>query len=270
MLTSRRVALLLCAAFICAPSVAHAWSQSVHQEVLARTIDTLPSGLKSFYKAHKAELPSLAPDSEPAEESADERFMIDLFEPFPFDNVPYTEAGIKAKYPEQAARAGRLPWLIQECYLRLVQAFRGGDKEKILAESDTMARLAANLRNPLALSQNFDGDKTRQGGLWARFTARLPEANEGRIKWRLDDAHLIEVPKEHSFAVLRSVYVWLDNLLYLDELAKRGNNTYSESFYEQFGLRAGEILGMMLSAAVGDAGSYWYTAWSEAGRPALK
>lgn len=257
-------------AVLALPGHAWAWSQGIHQEILARAIDTLPSGLKPFYKSHKIELPSLAPDATPTEDGTDERFLIDTLAPYPFDDVPSTEASFKTAHPDDAAKVGRLPWLVQESYARLVAAFRSGDKTKILEESDTIARLASNLRNPLALSGNFDGEKTAQGGLWARFTARLPEAMDNKIKWRLDDAHLIDAPKEHSFAVVRSVYIWLDNILYADELAKRGNTGYSESYYEQFGVRAGDILGMMLSHAAGDAGSYWYTAWTEAGRPALK
>lgn len=268
----RTVLRLLCAVVWVAGSSrsADAWGRGVHDEIVARAIETLPSGLKPFYKSHKMELPSLSPDAAPAEEETDERFLIDTLGPFPFDDVPTTEAALKARSPEAAQKAGRLPWLIQESYDRLLAAFRSADKTKILEESDRLARLAANVRNPLALSANFDGEKTRQSGLWTRFTVRLPEAMEGRIRFRSDDAHLIEAPKEHPFAVMRATYVWLDNLLYMDALAKRGSATYTEAYYEAFGLRAGELLGTLLSQAVGDVGSYWYTAWTAAGRPSLR
>ncbi len=272
LLTIARVGCLLLAGgfFFSSPRPVQAWGQGVHDEVVSRAVDTLPAGLKPFYKNHKLEIPSLSPDATPREEGVESRFLIDTLGTFPFDDVPSSEPALRARSAEAAVKAGRLPWLIQESYSRLVEAFRSGDKLRILTESDALARHAADLRNPLALSANFDGDKTGQPGLWARFAVRLPQALEGDIRFRVDDAHLIETPKEHPFAVARATYIWLDNLLYLDDLAKRGNPTYNESYYQAFGERAGELLGRLLSLATSDVGSYWYSAWTEAGRPALK
>ena len=65
-------------------------------------------------------------------------------------------------------------------------------------------------------------------------------------------------------------YVWLDNLLYLDQLARRGKAGYGEIYFEAFEQRAGPDPAAAVSAAAEDAGSYWYTAWTVAGRPDLK
>ena len=45
---------------------------------------------------------------------------------------------------------------------------------------------------------------------------------------------------------------------------------YTELYYEAFEQRARGILRDRLSRAAGDVGSYWYTAWTAAGRPDLK
>ena len=45
---------------------------------------------------------------------------------------------------------------------------------------------------------------------------------------------------------------------------------YGEIFFESFEARGGRNLGDRLSRAAQDAGSFWYTAWTAAGRPALK
>lgn len=266
----RLAAVVLSGSCALSPSAARAWSTPIHVDITSRAVDTLPSGLKAFYKVHKLELPSLAPDATSVDEGADQRFKVDAFQPFPFTDLPRSESALKARYPEAAGTAGRLPWLIQESYERLVAAFKSGDKAKILEESDAIARLAADLRNPLALTTNFDGEKTGQNGVWARFSSRLPEALEGKLKLHPDDAHLIDDTKEHSFAVMRGTYVWIDNILYAEDLAQRGRSGYGESYYEALGLRAKETLESLLSLAVSDVGSYWYTAWTAAGRPVLK
>jgi hypothetical protein len=269
LLPARRFAPLLALGLLF-PSSARAWSPTVHQDVTAKAIDTLPKPLKAFYEAHRLEIPSLAPDAEPAAEGLDRRFAVDRVRPFPFTDLPHTEAAFKEAFGEGGKDVGRLPWLILESHQRLIEAFKSGDKARILGESDTLAQLVADLHNPLALTDNADGQKTEQHGLWIRFTTKLPEAMHSKLKLGPDAAHLLEDPRTFVFSVLNGTYVWLDNLLYEEELSKRGKAGYTEIYFDDLGARVGPILRARLSEAAGRAGSFWYTAWTSAGRPELK
>jgi len=192
--------------------------------------------------------------------------------PFPFLELPHAEPALKERYAEAGDKAGRLPWLIGESYARLVLAFRAKDKARILAESDVLAALVTDLHNPLALTDNADGQKTGQHGLWTRFSVRLPGVAQrmNRLKLEPDAAHFLDRPGEHVFSMLNATYVWLDNVLYEEDLAHRGQSDYGDIYYEDLVGREGPILRERLSRAAGNAGSYWYTAWTEAGRPELK
>jgi hypothetical protein len=256
-------------ALLTAAGPAGAWGPTVHQAVTLRAIDTLPKALKPFYRDHRLEMPSLAPDAAPPEEGQERRFAVDRFLPFPFTDLPHKESEMKDRFGENAAAAGRLPWLIHQSYERLVEAFKSKDKARILAESDTLAGLVADLHHPLALTDNADGQKTAQHGLWVRFTLKFPDSLPKGLGLDPDAAHLLDDPKGYVFSMINGTYVWLDNLLYQEELAKRGQSGYGEIYYEAMGQRAGSLLRARLSQATGDVGSYWYTAWSAAGRPAL-
>lgn len=261
-------ALLPTALLLLAASSGWAFGPAAHQVVTHRAIDTLPKGLKPFYKNHRLEIPSLSLDAEVKDEGPERRFPVDRLLPFPFTELPRTESALKARHGD-ALGPGRLPWLIQESYERLLAAFRARDKEKILGESDTLAALVTDLRNPLALADNADGQKTGQHGLFVRFSVRLPEAMGPRLKLEPDAARFLDEPKEYVFSMVTATYVWLDNLLYEEELARRGKSGYTELYYESLELRAGPLLTQALSNAAQDAASYWYTAWTQAGRPAL-
>ena len=263
------VAAWTCLGVVCAAGRAQAWGPSVHQEVASEAIDTLPKGLKSFYKDHRLELPSLSVEPDIPEEGRERRFAADKLMPFPFWDIPRDESQLKEKFP-QATDVGRLPWLIDEGYGRLVEAFKSGDKVRILGESDNLAGLVADLHNPLALTDNADGQKTEQHGLWVRFGTRLPEAMDRRLKLKADAAHLLDDPQGYVLSMIHMTYVWADNVLYSDELARRGKSGYTEIYYEAAEQRLGPILRERLSQAAGDVGSYWYTAWTAAGRPELK
>ena len=252
------------------PETAWAWGPAAQQTVVARAIDTLPKGMKAFYKNHRLEMPSLALEPSFPEDSPERRFAIDRLMPWPFADAPHTEKEMKARYGDQATAIGRLPWLIQDSYAQLVAAFKSGDKVKILTESDVLALFVAEVHNPLALTDNADGQKTGQHGLWIRSSVKLVEAMKDHLKVEPDAARYLDEPDEYVFSMIEASYVWLDNLLYADLLARKGKAGYGEIFFEAFEMRAGRNIADRLSRASEDAGSYWYTAWTAAGRPELK
>jgi hypothetical protein len=263
-------ALVLATAGVLVTVPARALRLMAEQVVLLQAIETLPKQLKPFYKEHRLEMPSLSPEAAAPERGPERRFAVDRLMPFPFTDLPRTEPEMKKRFGDQGAEIGRLPWLIQESYARLVEAFKGRDKARILEESDVLASLVAEIHNPLALSDNADGQKTGQHGLWLRFSQKLAEAMERKLDLNPGAAVYLDDPKEYVFSMLNATYVWLDNVLYLEELAKRGKGGYTEAYYEDLQRRAGPVLRERLSRAAEDAGSYWYTAWTAAGRPELK
>jgi hypothetical protein len=241
-----------------------------HQVTVSAAIDTLPRPLKAFYKAHRMEMPSLALEPEFPVRGQERRFMVDRLLPFPFRDLPRTEAELNAKFGDKAEGIGRLPWLVQESYARLLDAMKAGDKDKILAESDVLGGLVVDLHSALNLTENFDGQKTGQHGLWVRLVEKLPQALGRDLKVAPDAANYLDTPREYVFSIMQGTYVWLDNTLYLEELARRGKAGYGDPYFEDLARKVGPILKERLSRAAEDTGSFWYTAWSVAGRPDLK
>ena len=93
---------------------------------------------------------------------------------------------------------------------------------------------------------------------------------EGRLKINPEAARLLENPRDYVFGSMLRSHIWVDNILYADSLAYRGKSSYGGPYFEALVLRAGRLLDETLSTAVTDAGSFWYTAWTTAGRPELK
>jgi hypothetical protein len=246
-----------------------AWGPVAQQAVTNKALDALPKGIKEFYKAHRQELPSLALEPTFPEDGPDRRFAVDRLLPYPFSELPHTEKGLRERYAD-AADIGRLPWLLQESYARLVEAFKAKDKVRILEESDALAGFVAQMHNPLALTDNADGQKSDQHGLYLRFSVKFPEAVAPKLKVSPDGAVYLDEPREYVFSILNATYVWVDNLLYLDELSRRGKSGYGEIYFEDLASRATDFLSMHLTLAANDTASYWYTAWTAAQRPELK
>jgi hypothetical protein len=241
-----------------------------HQVTVSAAIESLPKQLRGFYKAHRMEMPSLALEPEFPVRGPERRFLVDRLLPFPFRELPRTETEIKARFGEKADGLGRLPWLIHESYTRLLEAMKASDREKVLAESDVLGGLVVDVHSPLNLTDNYDGQKTGQHGLWVRLVEKLPQAMGKELRVSADAANYLDNPKEYVFSMMLGTYVWLDNTLYLEELARRGKSGYGDPYFEDLARRVGPILRERLARAAEDTGSYWYTAWTVAGRPELK
>ena len=250
---------------------AQAFGPVGQQVVVSKAMQVVPKDLRGFYKDHRLLLPSLSPDSTFGERTPERRFEVDRLLPFPFLDLPRTEAGLKAQFGEDVSeRVGRLPWLIQESYARLVEAFQSGERTRILEESDVLAGLVLELHNPLSLTENSDGQKTLQHGLRARFSVRSLEAMQNRLKLNPDAANYLDDPRGFVFSMINATYVWLDNVIYQEELARRGKAGYTETYYEDMERRVWPIQRQLLNHAAEAVGSYWYTAWVAAAKPELK
>jgi hypothetical protein len=84
-----------------------------------------------------------------------------------------------------------------------------------------------------------------------------------------NEAVFIHDPTDHAFELCLTSHSWLENVLLADRRAHEGLSAYSQEYYDRFYSLAGAILVRQLSDAATDVGSYWLTAWINAGRPQL-
>ena len=84
-----------------------------------------------------------------------------------------------------------------------------------------------------------------------------------------NDAVFIRDPTDHAFEMAMGAHSWLENVLLADSRAHAGLTAYDDEYYDRFYTQAGAVLIRQLSDASTDLGSYWLTAWINAGRPQL-
>jgi hypothetical protein len=61
----------------------------------------------------------------------------------------------------------------------------------------------------------------------------------------------------------------VESILIDDRRAKLGQNSYNDEYYDRFYNLAAATLIRQLSEASTDVGSYWLTAWINAGKPSF-
>ena len=197
-------------------------------------------------------------------------FEVDALEPFPFVDLPLSRDAAVEKYgAEKIEEVGDLPWRLLETYAKLEQAFRDMDLEAIDRHSAEIVLYVNDLHQPLNVSKYGDGALTEQDGFRARFDSRLLEMHGDDL--RVDDtaAIYLDAPERYVISILVRSFVWMDNLLLFDYLSNQGTSSYDRFYYDGLWLRSKEIIEGRLTDASKDIASYWYTAWTKAGKPKL-
>jgi hypothetical protein len=266
------------------PAPAFAWGAAAHREIMRRAIDLLPPDIKPFFAANADEVVLRVNDPDlwrVVGWEDDPNHFIDFGAPefgaFPFSALPRDYGGALEKFGAAALkRLGLLPWREQEEAGNLRRAMEGIEKNQPFAIGNTVlfASVAAHYiqdaHQPLHVSNNFDGQLTRQNGVHARFETALFERFQSRIALHPAAPKPIANIRDAMFEIMLASFQQVDGLLAADKAAIAGKDAYDDEYFEKFFTAVKPMLEKQLSSAVTATASMIVGAWQEAGRPTLK
>lgn len=257
------------------PSSASAWGSSANKLIANRAIDTLPPDIREFFENNRSFVlqhvsdPAAAARKNPLERK-NEFLYLEKYGRFPFEALPRDYKAAVAKYGKVKLEAnGLLPWQVGVYSEKLTNAMREGKWEDAKLYAAILASYVAASHDPFNTTDNADGRLTGQAGVNDRFGATLIDRYASFFPMRPNDAMFISDPTDHAFEACLSAHSWLETVLLADRNARRGLNSYTDEYYDRFYNQAAAILIRQLSDAATDVGSFWYTAWKNAGQPQL-
>jgi hypothetical protein len=252
-----------------------AWGPTAHDIVNTWAIQTLPSEMRGFFEANRQFLVEHANDPDmwirkDRYERKRHYIYMDKYGMFPFLGLPHSFKQAVEKYGSgRVNRDGVLPWQVGEYSLRLTTAFKSRNWEQAKLEAAVLAHYVAEARDPLHVTQNFDGQLSGQPGLADRFEIHLLDRYSKFFILHPEDAAKIDDPTEYAFQTCLEAYSWLDSIILADLRARQNLPDYTDEYFDRFYSQVGEGVMRAINGAAHDAGSYWYTAWLNAGKPAL-
>ncbi len=176
-----------------------------------------------------------------------------------------------AKFSKAKLEAsGVLPWQIGVYSQKLTAAMRNHDWEEARLDAATLAAYVAQAHDPFHTTENFDGHLSEPDG--SGFQIRV---ESGRPVFHVfpDAAQRREffcaTPPTMRLTHCMSAHASLESILLADRRAREGLSDFTDDYYDRFYNLTGAILIRQLSDAASDVGSYWLTAWINAGRPQL-
>ncbi len=270
------VGMLVCLVFFCSfPQDSLAWGKNGQKLVLNKAIDTLPPEIQFFFENSRAQLLQHVVDPfDAAQKSIVERrnhyIYFEKYGRFPFDALPREYKAALAKFGKSKLDAnGLLPWQIGLYSQKLTEAMRAGKWDEARLDAAILANFVSESHDPFNTTDNADGHLSGQLGINERFGTTLIDRYSAFFPMRPNDAAFISDPTDHAFDVCLSSHSWLEAILYADLKARHTELSYTDDYYDRFYNQAAAILIRQLSNAAADVGSYWLTAWQNAGRPQL-
>lgn len=267
------------------------WGFFAHKKINRLAVFTLPSGMIKFYKNNIYYLTEHAVDPDKrryadSAEAARHYLDADHYGHAPFDSIPERWQDAADKFSEDTLKAyGIIPWQIQRTYYSLVKAFENRDSSKILKYSADLGHYISDAHVPLHTTENYNGQLTNQVGIHGFWESRLPELYSKDYDFFVGKAQYIENPLKESWKILKNTYSYKDSVLIIEaRLSKKFPSDRKFSFSERNGIVVKEyseaysnayhqaLNGMVerqMRASIIKVGSFWYSAWVDAGQPAL-
>ncbi|MGB8476254.1 MAG: hypothetical protein WCE61_19400 [Candidatus Acidiferrum sp.] len=271
------ILLAVAALVLLLPRFAAAWGRNASKLIVNQAIDTLPADVRAFFDAGRGILLQHVTDplddlvKTPAEKRNNHLYL-DKYGHFPFDSLPRDYKAALSKYGKSKLQSnGVLPWQIGVYSQKLTEDMKSGHWGEARLDAAILAYYVSDAHDPFSTTENFDGKLTEQRGVNERFGTALVDRYSSFFPMRPNDAAFISDPTDHAFEVCLSSHSWLEPILLADRNAYLAGKSYSynDEYYDRFYNQAAAILIRQLSEASTDVGSYWLTAWINAGKPPL-
>ena len=250
---------------------------------MRKAIELLPPGLKAFFDNAQDEIVvrvidpdtwrSMGWDEDP---NHFVNFGVPEFGKYPFAELPRDYDKALEKFGlATLKRDGMLPWREEEEFGNLRRAFEGFARgqgysgSSVIQFAPVMAHYIQDAFQPLHASDNYNGDKTGDPGVHARFESELVERFQDRLVLSPAAPKAIANARDFAFDTLIASNQLVDAIIQADKDAAAGKDVYDDGYYETFFNKVKPIIERRLSEAITATAGLIMGAWEQAGKPAL-
>jgi hypothetical protein len=267
------------------------WGFFAHYRIHRLAVFTLPKGMAGFYRANINFITEHAVSADKKRyvdslEAPHHFFDADHYGKQPFKAMPQHWIDAAAKYSSDTLnKYGTVPWIINANYYWLVKAFKRHDTTAILTISANLGHYISDAHTPLHLTENYDGQLTGQPGVHSLWESRLPELFGNNYNYYVGRARYISNPLAEAFSICRSSFKSVDSVLRFERILNKRFTDSTKYAMEQRGTRMIRVYSLAYSKAyhkmlagmvqrkmrqsILSVGSFWFSAWVDAGQPDL-
>ncbi len=274
------------------PFTGSGWGFYAHKEINYHAVFSLPPAMMAFYKPNIDFIKEHAVDPDKRRYVAAEegcRHYIDLnrYGQHPYTALPRNWNKAVEKYSEDSLKAhGIVPWWINIMLHRLTHAFRDRNYPAILQLSAEIGHYVSDAHVPLHTHSNYNGQFTNQHGIHGLWESRIPELlAPGQFTYFVGKARHIASPDAYIWDIVLESAAAADTVLLFEQrltnqippdqkysFENRNGmlvRQYSTYFTTAYNAALGNMVERRMRQSIAATASFWYTAWVNAGQPAL-
>lgn len=268
------------------------WGFFGHRTIHRTAIFLLPPPMLGFYKKQAVYLEEHATDPDKrryvlAGEAPRHYIDIDRYGVYPWPDLPRSWDSALRKYGyDTLMQHGIAPWYIPQLYRKLIEAFRRKDAAAILKISADLGHYVSDIHVPLHVCSNHNGQHSGQHGIHGFWESRVPELL-AESEWDFWIEKAVFIPDMSRFIwerVLESgraadtvlqvearlTQVFGSAKYAFEERSGRFIEQYSAEFTKAYDRQLNGMVERRMRASIHAVASVWYSAWIEAGQPALQ
>ncbi len=254
------------------------WGNVGHKIINPNAVNSFPQTFKqfNFWKDSLANHASDADTRKSKDQNESPKHFIDLEEFSDFitnGSVIQNYDSAVAKYGLYAiTNAGSLPWTIKKCYDTLVTAFQQKDWHHAVLLSADLGHYIGDANMPLHLTTNYDGRPSSQTskGIHSRYESTMISKYSTSLPIQQNEAVYLTNVQDYIFTMVYQNYHYVDSLYLADSISyatAKSNN--SDLYYSTLWSLTKNYTGKLFSKASETIASVMYTAWVNAGSPAV-
>lgn len=256
---------------------ASAWGGRVHMDIARAAANGVPDEMGAWRDygkllARYSIQPDLWKEDDPGE-GPRHYFEVDRYKVPVLTNLPSDYAQVPEALTRRvsAADGGIAPWVILELQRRLTETMASNQWTEATRLAAALAHYAADIHQPLHTTVYYDGWTAQDAGVHLRWEEQMPRTFWQSALLKPAPAQYLENPWVAVLQCIEMSYTNADTILRADRHAKKasGGDLESRAYYEPLWNETRDIFVRQANAAATGLGSLWYTAWVNAGRPAI-
>jgi len=268
-------------------SPVRAWGYFGHRQINKQAAQNLNGPFGQFVKNYESALAWYGPVPDYLKgidhNEFPRHFMdADLYDSFPFNQIPADYDSLLAKYGEEnVLKWGYLPWVIQTTCERIINLLKQERFEEAIYHMGALGHYVSDLHNPLHTIKNYNGQFTGNKGVHFRWEGRLVKEYVNVIT-PSPNSIMIKDPLAAAFDILRNSFSLHVQIMDADTKARKILTPeqikeldsykilpFEEPYLQILYSETKDLLHSQLGGAVTSIADYWLYCYMAAGSPEL-
>jgi hypothetical protein len=257
------------------PAPGWTWGSATHHYIAQHYSMHLPAaidGLRAYdavVDAHVTD-PDTRKSSTPGE-SYRHYIDIDWYPEFLAGTLSRNRATLEAEYgTSQVLTNGVLPWAIGTVMTTLTQQFQAQQWSAAALTIADLCHYLGDANQPLHCTKNYDGQLSGNSGIHSRYESSMISTYLGQLHTSPMAVAYYPSPVDGAFDVIAASWAGVSPILTADNTAKAASGgSYNATYYASLWNSTHALTQARLDTASVMTASYVYTAWMNAGEPAV-